>query len=162
MDSKEKLKELIQKYQQYKGESKSTELSEEETRSWINQFLGIFDWDVLNTKQIKQEKIIDENQKQISILKVMGYCENEISKMVLTIYFPFVMIAYLLSIPLTRAGVDYIMTLIASELPMAIPTDFTMAQTIIGGLTVMMTYLIAMKCSKVQLDKISLHEVLKY
>ena len=63
MDSKEKLKELIQKYQQYKGESKSTELSEEETRSWINQFLGIFDWDVLNTKQIKQEKIIDENQK---------------------------------------------------------------------------------------------------
>ena len=92
----------------------------------------------------------------------MGYCENEISKMVLTIYFPFVMIAYLLSIPLTRAGVDYIMTLIASELPMAIPTDFTMAQTIIGGLTVMMTYLIAMKCSKVQLDKISLHEVLKY
>ena len=60
MDSKEKLKELIQKYQQYKGESKSTELSEEETRSWINQFLGIFDWDVLNTKQIKQEKIIDE------------------------------------------------------------------------------------------------------
>lgn len=106
--------------------------------------------------------IIDENQKQISILKVMGYRENEISKMVLTIYFPFVMIAYLLSIPLTRAGVDYIMTLIASELPMAIPTDFTMAQTIIGGLTVMMTYLIAMKCSKVQLDKISLHEVLKY
>ena len=106
--------------------------------------------------------IIDENQKQISILKVMGYHENEISKMVLTIYFPFVMIAYLLSIPLTRAGVDYIMTLIASELPMAIPTDFTMAQTIIGGLTVMMTYLIAMKCSKVQLDKISLHEVLKY
>lgn len=106
--------------------------------------------------------IIDENQKQISILKVMGYRENEISKMVLTIYFPFVMIAYLLSIPLTRAGVDYIMTLIASELPVAIPTDFTMAQTIIGGLTVMMTYLIAMKCSKVQLDKISLHEVLKY
>lgn len=41
MDSKEKLKELIQKYQQYKGESKSTELSEEETRSWIkSNFLG--------------------------------------------------------------------------------------------------------------------------
>ena len=96
----------------------------------------------------------------------MGYRENEISKMVLTIYFPFVMIAYLLSIPLTRAGVDYIMTLIASELPMAIPTDFTMAQTIIGGLTVMMTYLIAMRSeehtSELQLDKISLHEVLKY
>lgn len=62
-DSKEKLKDLILKYQQYKKDNKSEELSEEETRSWINQFLGIFDWDVLNTKQIKQEKIVDEKQK---------------------------------------------------------------------------------------------------
>ena len=37
--------------------------------------------------------IIDENQKQISILKVMGYREKEISRMVLTIYLPFVMMA---------------------------------------------------------------------
>ncbi|OUT19696.1 Eco57I restriction-modification methylase domain-containing protein [Campylobacter concisus] len=63
MDSKEKLKDLILKYHQYKKDSKSEELSEEETRSWINQFLGIFDWDILNTKQIKQEKIVDEKQK---------------------------------------------------------------------------------------------------
>ncbi len=106
--------------------------------------------------------IIDENQKQISILKVMGYREKEISRMVLTIYFPFVMIAYLLSIPLTQKGVDYIMTLIASQLPMAIPTDFTIVQLVIGALTVITTYFIAMKFSKAQLDKISLHEVLKY
>ena len=106
--------------------------------------------------------IIDENQKQISILKVMGYREKEISRMVLTIYFPFVMIAYLLSIPLTQKGVDYIMTLIASQLPMAIPTDFTIVQLVIGALTVIITYFIAMKFSKAQLDKISLHEVLKY
>ena len=63
MNSKEILKNLIQKYQQYKNDNKSLELSEEETRSWINQFLAIFDWDVLNTKQIKQEKIVDKDQK---------------------------------------------------------------------------------------------------
>ncbi len=106
--------------------------------------------------------IIDENQKQISILKVMGYSEKEISRMVLTIYFPFVIVAYLLSIPITQAGVDYIMILIASELPIAIPTDFTLIQAFIGGVAVFITYFIAMKCSKIQLDKISLHEVLKY
>ena len=72
------------------------------------------------------------------------------------------MIAYLLSIPLTQKGVDYIMTLIASQLPMAIPTDFTIVQLVIGALTVITTYFIAMKFSKAQLDKISLHEVLKY
>lgn len=63
MDSKEELKELIAKYQQYKADKKSVELSEEETRSWINRLLEIFGWDVLNTQQIKQEKIVDEEQK---------------------------------------------------------------------------------------------------
>lgn len=63
MDSKEELRELIAKYQQYKADKKSVELSEEETRSWINRLLEIFGWDVLNTQQIKQEKIVDEEQK---------------------------------------------------------------------------------------------------
>lgn len=106
--------------------------------------------------------IIDENQKQISILKVMGYKEKEISKMVLTIYFPFVIFAYLLSIPVTKELVSYIMVLIASELPMAIPTDFTFIQATVGIIIVLITYQVAMKCSKMRLDKISLNEILKY
>lgn len=106
--------------------------------------------------------IIDDNQKQISILKVMGYSEKEISKMVLTVYFPFVILAYLISVPITRSAIDLVMNQIAAQLPMAIPTDFTFVQAI-GGLTVILiTYFIAMKCSKLQLDKISLHEILKY
>lgn len=105
--------------------------------------------------------IIEENQKQISILKVMGYRKKEISKMVLTIYFPFVMVAYFISIPITRLGIDYLMTLIASELPIAIPTDFTFIQFLIGGLFVVMTYFISLRLSRMQLDNVSLHEVLK-
>ena len=48
MDAREQLKALIEKYIQYKKEKKTEELSEESTRSWINEFLEIFDWDVLN------------------------------------------------------------------------------------------------------------------
>ena len=106
--------------------------------------------------------IIDENQKQISILKVMGYTKKEVSKMVLTIYLPFVIVAYLISIPVTRGTIDYIMNQIAASLPMAIPTDFTMIQAISGLFIILFTYFIAMGCSKAQLDRISLHEVLKY
>lgn len=106
--------------------------------------------------------IIDDNQKQISILKVMGYSEKEVSKMVLTVYFPFVILAYLISIPVTQSAIDFIMSQIAAQLPMAIPTDFTFIQGAIGLGVVLTTYFIAMKCSKFQLDKISLHEVLKY
>ena len=64
MEPKERLRTLIEKYNQYKKETKSREMSEESTRSWINEFLGIFDWDVLNIKQVQQEKIVDENQQQ--------------------------------------------------------------------------------------------------
>ena len=106
--------------------------------------------------------IIDDNQKQISILKVMGYSEKEVSRMVLTVYFPFVILAYLISIPVTQSAIDFIMSQIAAQLPMAIPTDFTFIQGAIGLGVVLTTYFIAMKCSKFQLDKISLHEVLKY
>ncbi|MGL4374284.1 MAG: FtsX-like permease family protein [Turicibacter sp.] len=106
--------------------------------------------------------VIDENQKQISILKVMGYNEKEISNMVLTIYFPFILLAYFISIPFTRFGIDFIMAKIAAQLPFAIPTDFTWIQCVVGLLIVVITYSIALGVSKVQLKKISLQEVLKY
>lgn len=63
MDAREQLKALIEKYIQYKKEKKTEELSEESTRSWINEFLEIFDWDVLNIQQVQQEKIVDDSQK---------------------------------------------------------------------------------------------------
>ena len=106
--------------------------------------------------------IIDENQKQISVLKVLGYTEREVSKMVLTIYFPFVIIAYFLGVFITQLGIDFIMSQIAARLPFAIPTDFTLLQTMSGLVIVGLTYLIAVRVSKFQLDKISLQEVLKY
>lgn len=62
MEAKEQLKKLIQMYSKYKSSKKTNELSEEETRSWINELLKIFGWDVLNTQQIQQEKIISEDQ----------------------------------------------------------------------------------------------------
>ena len=63
MDAREQLKALIEKYIQYKKEKKTEELSEEPTRSWINKFLEIFDWDILNIQQVQQEKIVDNSQK---------------------------------------------------------------------------------------------------
>lgn len=64
MEIKEKLKLLIDKYFKYKKDHKSVEMSEESTRSWINEFLKIFGWDILNTQQIQQEKILSECQKE--------------------------------------------------------------------------------------------------
>ena len=60
MNSKDDLKALIEKYIEYKNANKAKEMSEESTRSWINELLKIFDWDILDTQQVQQEKIVDE------------------------------------------------------------------------------------------------------
>lgn len=105
--------------------------------------------------------IIDENRHQISILKVMGYEDFEVSNMVLTIYFPFVVGAYLLAVFLVRVGVDVTMAQIANRLPFAIPTDFNMLQTLLGATMVVFTYWLSVKLSKLQLNRVSLQEILK-
>jgi len=105
--------------------------------------------------------IIDENRQQISILKVMGYGDFEVSNMVLTIYFPFVVGAYVLAVFLVRVGIDVTMSQIANRLPFAIPTDFNVLQTLLGATLVVFTYWLSVNLSKLQLSRISLQEVLK-
>ncbi len=60
---KKELKQLIDKYLSFK-ESGRLELSSEETiRTWINQFLAIFDWDVMDASQVLQEKPLSKEEK---------------------------------------------------------------------------------------------------
>ncbi|MCL1949864.1 MAG: FtsX-like permease family protein [Turicibacter sp.] len=106
--------------------------------------------------------IIEENRHQISILKVMGYGEFEVSNMVLTIYFPFILAAYLLAILMVRVGIDLTMSQIASRLPFSIPTDFNLLQILVGATVVVFTYWLSIRLSKIQLNNISLQEVLKH
>ncbi len=106
--------------------------------------------------------VIEENYEQISVLKVMGYYDDEISRLILTIYFPFVMAAYLLSIPITQAGMSFIMALIAKELPFSIPVTLNFTQIISGVGIILVTYYISLLLSKRSLSKISLQEALKY
>jgi len=60
----EKLKKLIEKYYNYKNEGRLDLSSEETIRTWINQLLAIFDWDVMDTSQILQEKILSKEEKE--------------------------------------------------------------------------------------------------
>jgi type I restriction-modification system DNA methylase subunit len=60
---KEKLKLLINKYTIYKEDGRLDLTSEETMRSWINEFLAIFNWDVMDTSQVLQEKILSIDEK---------------------------------------------------------------------------------------------------
>jgi len=62
-DRKVILQELIDKYQSFKQQGRLDLSSEETMRAWINEFLAIFEWDVQDTSQILQEKVLSKEEK---------------------------------------------------------------------------------------------------
>lgn len=63
-DRKEILRELIKKFKYFKEQGRLDLGSEETMRTWINELLAIFDWDVRDTSQILQEKILSKEEKE--------------------------------------------------------------------------------------------------
>jgi type I restriction-modification system DNA methylase subunit len=61
---KQKLMELIAEYNKFKKQGKLDLTSEETIRTWLNELLAIFDWDVRDTSQILQEKVLSKAEKQ--------------------------------------------------------------------------------------------------
>jgi len=61
---KQILEELIEKYRSFKEQGRLGQSSEETMRTWINEFLAIFDWDVKDTSQILQEKVLSKEEKE--------------------------------------------------------------------------------------------------
>lgn len=57
--AKQKLCELIERYKKtIKGKDRK-KISEETVRTWLNEFLSIFGWDVQNTSQVLQERVLN-------------------------------------------------------------------------------------------------------
>ena len=63
-ERKNKLNKLIEKYLLFKEEGRLDLSSEETMRTWINEFLSIFGWDVMDTSQILQEKVLSKEEKE--------------------------------------------------------------------------------------------------
>lgn len=61
---KQQLSELVERYQVFKREGRLDLSSEETIRTWINELLAIFDWNVMDTSQILQEKVLSREEKE--------------------------------------------------------------------------------------------------
>ncbi len=104
---------------------------------------------------------IEDNFKNISLLKVMGYQDKEISKMVLRIYSPVIMFAYVLAIPVTIVVLEVIMSAIGEIVGISIPVRMKLNSALLGFATMMISYMIAIQVSKRRVSKIPLQEALK-
>ena len=59
---KRKLSNLIEKYNVTLRGKSHKDVSEETIRTWINEFLLIFGWDVQDTAQVLQERVLNNQQ----------------------------------------------------------------------------------------------------
>ena len=58
----DQLSDLLDNYKKFKMEGMTDNSSEETVRSWLNEFLNIFGWDVKNTKEVLQTKKLSEHE----------------------------------------------------------------------------------------------------
>lgn len=61
---KQKLTELINRYNNSLRLQDHANISEETIRTWLNEFLSIFGWDVQNANQVLQERVLRGTQRQ--------------------------------------------------------------------------------------------------
>ncbi|SFA97309.1 MULTISPECIES: FtsX-like permease family protein [unclassified Bacillus (in: firmicutes)] len=105
--------------------------------------------------------MVEENENTISLLKVMGYTEKEIAKLMLHIYTPIVFIAYFLGIPAAFWSVKAMFMTVAKDADFAMPISVEPYMTVLGFIMILTTYYVSLLLSKKKLSKISLQEVLK-
>ena len=105
--------------------------------------------------------VVEENKKTISLMKVMGYQNKKISQIVLNIYTPFVIIAYLLSIPAMQWILKAIVKALTKDMTFAIPIEFSVAKALIGLVGLLIAYYVSIAMSKKALNKVPLSIALK-
>lgn len=105
--------------------------------------------------------IVEENKKTISLMKVMGYKNKEISSIVLNIYTPIIIISYLLSIPAMTKFLEMVVAALSSDTEMTIPIALSYPKAILGLVGLLLAYYIALAICKKALNKIPLAVALK-
>ena len=63
-ESKKRLEVLIQRYNSTTRKQDHKHISEETIRTWLNEMLEIFGWNVQDSSQVLQERVLDDDFKQ--------------------------------------------------------------------------------------------------
>jgi len=63
VEARQRLQLLINEYESFIKPANRDDISEETIRGWINKMLEVFGWNVLDTNQVLQEKILGESER---------------------------------------------------------------------------------------------------
>ncbi len=104
---------------------------------------------------------VEDNFKNISLLKVMGYKNKEIVNMTLLVYAPVIIISFLLAIPFTYAILKILIYILTSLIGFEFPVRLEFLDLLIGLVAIVTIYVISLLLAYRSLKKVSLQEALK-
>lgn len=105
--------------------------------------------------------VITHNRKTISVMKVLGYSNKEITTMTTSVYKWIVAIVYFVSIPLFQFLIQFIVDQAMKDMDFAITINIDYVASILAFVVIYITYYISMLFAKRSINKIKLSESLK-
>lgn len=104
---------------------------------------------------------VEDNYYNISLLKVMGYNQKEVNRMILNSYLIYAIITYAISIPITWLLVKVMVIYFSSAFDFVMPLELEGWHVIVGFGIILIIFLMGTYAAKRHIDKVSLQEVLK-
>jgi len=105
--------------------------------------------------------IIEENKKNISLMKVLGYRKKEIYSLILNSSAFLIVLGYILGVPLLLASLGAMYKSLTKEMSISLPITIRYSYLFIGFIIIYITYEISKSLSKKKVNRISMNEVLK-
>ena len=106
--------------------------------------------------------VIEENSKNISTFKVLGYSSREISNLVVNTYTPVIVIGYLLGLPASLILMNQIKIYLETKFDTSMIVSLNPFTTTLAFVILMGIYYIGLRLSRRNIDKIVLAESLKF
>ncbi|WDC84660.1 ABC transporter permease [Caloramator sp. mosi_1] len=105
--------------------------------------------------------IIEENKHSISLLKILGYNENEINSLMLSFMFLPSIVGYILSIPFVKAFLGSILNTSLKDMNLAMPIEINPVYSILGYAIIYFVLVISKFISRRRIFNISMVDILK-
>ncbi|WEG13346.1 ABC transporter permease [Pullulanibacillus sp. KACC 23026] len=104
--------------------------------------------------------LIEENTFKISLLKVIGYEDRRIQRMMVDYNFIFVIIGFLIGIPFTTYSMSVMMTSIMADMNLSIPVKINAINIGIGLFILLVSYFVSILLNRRKLNQISMKDAI--
>lgn len=104
--------------------------------------------------------MIEENSYKISLMKVIGYDDRDIQKLMISYNLWFVILGFFISIPVTLLTISAFLNSITAEMNITIPVKISWINVVISFVVILTAYYISILLNKRLLKRVSMQEAI--